>query len=222
MDTGRKILNLRCDRKISQQNLARACGITPSALSKIEAGINSPRASIIWRIAQNLGVTVEYLLDERIPYPFQPIGYRRELFEQDIDPSDRVVLEVTREEGLFMEALRRIHPAAREICYSIPEAPVEILRLIHFLIHHSRIQNHDPAFRERFEALVTTGSSPPASAPTRAKKSGRHRHPVDSSSPRAKGRSQRPSSRHGQTPTGSRSARQPAKKRSTRSRRPKR
>ena len=53
MHPGRKIMNLRCDRKISQQDLARACSITPSALSKIEAGINSPRANIIWRIAKN-------------------------------------------------------------------------------------------------------------------------------------------------------------------------
>ena len=76
MQTGRKILNLRCDRKISQQDLARACEITPSALSKIEAGINSPRAPIIWRIAKQLGVTVEYLMDESMPYPYQGYLYR--------------------------------------------------------------------------------------------------------------------------------------------------
>ena len=58
MQPGRKILNLRCDRKISQQDLAHACNITPSALSKIESGVNSPRANIIWSIARNLGVTV--------------------------------------------------------------------------------------------------------------------------------------------------------------------
>ena len=61
MLTGRKILNLRCDRKISQQDLARACLITPSALSKIEAGINPPRAPISWRISKQLAVTVASL-----------------------------------------------------------------------------------------------------------------------------------------------------------------
>ena len=57
-------MNLRRDRGIWQQDMARICGITPSALSKIEAGINSPGSVIIWRVARVLGVTCEYLLDE--------------------------------------------------------------------------------------------------------------------------------------------------------------
>ena len=69
MQTGRKIMNLRRDRSISQQDLASYCRITPSALSKIESGQNSPRGGVIFSIAKNLGVTVEYLLDEEIPYP---------------------------------------------------------------------------------------------------------------------------------------------------------
>ena len=94
MQTGRKILNLRCDRKVSQQDLARSCEITPSALSKIEAGINSPRANILWRIAKKLGVTVEYLLDEAMPYPYHGYNYRQDLFDKSIDPSSIVRAEV--------------------------------------------------------------------------------------------------------------------------------
>jgi transcriptional regulator with XRE-family HTH domain len=163
MQTGRKILNLRCDRKISQQDLARACSITPSALSKIEAGINSPRANIIWRIAKKLGVTVEYLLDENMPYPYQGYSYRQELFEKDIDPASTVRLDVTREEKGFLEALRKSNQMAREIAYAMPEAKVETLRLIHFLLHRSKINNPDETFLRHFESLVTTGS--PDSAP---------------------------------------------------------
>ncbi|MCH2365297.1 MAG: helix-turn-helix domain-containing protein, partial [Planctomycetes bacterium] len=76
MQTGRKIMNLRRDRSISQQDLARFCDITPSALSKIESGQNSPRGGVIFLIAKNLGVTIEYLLDEEIAYPYKGLSYR--------------------------------------------------------------------------------------------------------------------------------------------------
>src|SRR5688572_12175099 len=118
MQTGRKILNLRCDRKISQQDLAKACDITPSALSKIEAGINSPRASVIWRIARKLGVTVEYLLDEEMPYPYSGYSYRQEFFANDMDPNTTVRMDVTREEKAFLDALRKANQVARDIAYA--------------------------------------------------------------------------------------------------------
>lgn len=178
MHTGRKILNLRCDRKISQQDLAKACNITPSALSKIEAGINSPRANIIWRIAKNLGVTVEYLLDEEMPYPYKGYSYRHDLLSKNIDPSTPVRMEVSREEKAFTEALRSTNQIAREVAYAIPEAPVETIRLVHFLINHSRIQNPSTGFLKSFESLVTTGNLPgseSAAAPEGGGKAGRGR-----------------------------------------------
>jgi len=161
MQTGRKILNLRCDRKISQQDLARSCNITPSALSKIEAGINSPRAYIVWRIAKRLGVTVEYLLDENMPYPYTGYIYRQDFLSKNQDPQATLKMEITREEKAFLEALRKTNQVAREAAYTIPEASVENLRLLHFLLHHSKIQNPSPSFLEAFENLITTGSATP-------------------------------------------------------------
>ena len=170
MQTGRKILNLRCDRKISQQDLARACEITPSALSKIEAGINSPRANIIWRIAKSLGVTVEYLLDEKMPYPFKGYTYRHDLLTHDDDPEQMVGMKVTREEAAFLEALRRTNQVAREIAYAIPEVPMETVRLMHFLLNHARIENPTHSFLRTFESLLTTGTVPAAKTATDARK----------------------------------------------------
>lgn len=158
MQTGRKILNLRCDRKISQQDLARACSITPSALSKIEAGINSPRANVLWRIAKNLGVTVEYLLDEEMPYPYTGYSYRHDFLSSNIDPNSMVRLDVTREEKAFLEALRKASQVARDTSFAIPETSVETLRLVHFLLHHSKIQNPSQTFMKNFETLITTGN----------------------------------------------------------------
>ncbi len=175
MQTGRKILNLRCDRKISQQDLARACNITPSALSKIEAGINSPRAYIVWRIAKKLGVTVEYLLDEGMPYPYAGYNYRHEFLSTNQDPNDSVRMDVTREEKSFLEALRKTNQVAREIAMGVPECSVENLRLIHFLLHHAKIQNPSTVFLDAFENLVRTGGPV---AERKGRKAGRMKVPT--------------------------------------------
>ena len=168
MQTGRKILNLRCDRKISQQDLARACDITPSALSKIEAGINSPRASIIWKLARNLGVTVEYLLDERMPYPYTSHSYRNEFLRGDQDPDKNVRMDVSREEKAFLCALRESPEVAREIAFAMPEVSLERIRLMHFLLNHSSVANPTRRFLKNFESLLTTGDLPAADAPRKA------------------------------------------------------
>lgn len=160
MQTGRKILNLRCDRKISQQDLAKACSITPSALSKIEAGINSPRANVIWRISKNLGVTVEYLLDENMPYPYAGYNFRQEFFANNIDPSASVRMDVTREEKAFIEALRKTNQIARDAAMALPVAPVEHLRLVHFILNHARAINPSQHFLKSFEALFATPAGP--------------------------------------------------------------
>ncbi len=162
MQTGRKILNLRCDRKISQQDLARACLITPSALSKIEAGINSPRANVIWRIAKNLGVTVEYLLDENMPYPYAGYNFRQEFLASNVDPSASIRMDITREEKAFLEALRKTNQIARDAAMAIPVAPVEHLRLVHFILNHARAINPSQQFLKSFEALFVSPAVQPA------------------------------------------------------------
>ena len=185
MQTGRKILNLRCDRKISQQDLARACQITPSALSKIEAGINSPRANIIWRIAKNLGVTVEYLLDETMPYPYSGHAYRLDLKEAEQDPDATIRVEITREQKAFLEALEGTNEIAREIALTLPEAPVETVRLLHFLLNHSRVKNPTHSFFKSFESLLTTGEvEPPPPPKTRASRKTAKKKKTSTSSPR--------------------------------------
>ena len=158
MQTGRKIMNLRRDRSISQQDLASCCRITPSALSKIESGQNSPRGEVIFRIAKNLGVTVEYLLDEEIPYPCKGLNYRQEN-QADIDPDGpRSRIEVSPEERAFLMALRQSPDMVRELAHSLPEATPETIRLLHFLLYHFQIENPGPDFLSRFEGIITPGT----------------------------------------------------------------
>ena len=162
MQTGRKIMNLRRDRSISQQDLARYCNITPSALSKIESGQNSPRGGVIFRIARNLGVTVEYLLDEEIPYPYKGLSYRQEAGAGQ-EPA-RVRAEISREEKAFLDALDESPDIVRELAYSLPEASPELIRLLHFLFYHYQVENPGPGFLERFEDILAP--QPEADEPT--------------------------------------------------------
>lgn len=155
MQTGRKIMNLRRDRSISQQDLAGYCEITPSALSKIESGQNSPRGGVIFRIAKNLGVTIEYLLDEEIPYPYKGLSYR----EEDQAAPDSVAplsqMEVSKEERAFLDALRESQEMVRELAHSLPEAKPEVIRLLHFLLYHFEVENPGPDFLSRFEGIIS-------------------------------------------------------------------
>ena len=155
MQTGRKIMNLRRDRSISQQDLARYCEITPSALSKIESGQNSPRGGVIFRIAKNLGVTIEYLLDEEIPYPYKGLSYRE---ENQADPDSVAPLsqmEVSKEERAFLDALRESPEMVSELAHSLPEAKPEVIRLLHFLLYHFEVENPGPDFLSRFESIIS-------------------------------------------------------------------
>src|SRR5690606_15670471 len=97
----------------------------------------------------------EFLLDETIPYPYQAYTYRQKLLEENEDPQQETEKKVTLEEAAFIDALRATHPVTREVAYALPEVSVETLRLVHFLVHHSRIENPDPEFWRTFRALIT-------------------------------------------------------------------
>lgn len=118
MKLGRKILNLRLDRRLEQQELARECGITPGGISRIESGENSPSADTLWRIASALLVPMEYLLDERFPYPYQPpLPPREAVLAQGQKPAARIRAELTREENAFLDTLRKLPKFRREILF---------------------------------------------------------------------------------------------------------
>ena len=63
---GMKIMLARKTRGISQKDLAQKVGETQSNMSSYERGTRLPRADKAYRIAQELGVSVEWLFDESI------------------------------------------------------------------------------------------------------------------------------------------------------------
>lgn len=108
METGRKIMNLRKDRGVAQSSLAEMTSVTPSALSRIEAGIHQPRGSVALRIAKELGVTVDYILDENAPYPPPPKALLENLLtDRSLEIRDQKI-KVTSSEKKLLKLLREL------------------------------------------------------------------------------------------------------------------
>jgi transcriptional regulator with XRE-family HTH domain len=124
MDPGRKVMNLRLDRGLTAQELGRAVGVSPSAISKLERGLGIPTAGILVRIARVLCVSCEYLLDDSLPYSYKPPECPR-------GGKGRTRMEVSREEKAFLTALRRARPAVREIAREFLSAPLWVHCLAH-------------------------------------------------------------------------------------------
>ncbi len=61
-----KLYRLRIQRGVSQRQLAKHLGISPSHLSQLESGNRNPGTEVIFKIADFFGVTVDALvMDER-------------------------------------------------------------------------------------------------------------------------------------------------------------
>lgn len=64
MHIGARLRKLREDQKISQADMAKAAGISVSALSQIELGVTkNPRPDTLLGIARRLGLSMESLVD---------------------------------------------------------------------------------------------------------------------------------------------------------------
>ena len=127
METGRKILNLRKDLGVPQKSLAEQTAVTPSALSRIEAGIHQPRGPVALRIARQLGVTVDYLLDDSAPYPPPAWVMLANLQPKEPEPHTETVKVSTREKQL-LEAVRGMTEEQRVFMESALRSPRRDLR----------------------------------------------------------------------------------------------
>lgn len=64
---GARIAALRREAGLSQTELARHLGISASAIGMYEQGRREPAAQMLVRLADQFGVTVDYLLTGRMP-----------------------------------------------------------------------------------------------------------------------------------------------------------
>jgi transcriptional regulator with XRE-family HTH domain len=62
MSIGKRIRKRRQELKFTQENLARALGLTPQHISGIEQDKRSPSLASLAKLAEELGITVDYLV----------------------------------------------------------------------------------------------------------------------------------------------------------------
>lgn len=66
MDIGKRITEIREEIGQSQSGLARAVGISQSAISQIEAGERNPSFEMLRQIARALGVSIPHLVGAEV------------------------------------------------------------------------------------------------------------------------------------------------------------
>lgn len=65
-DFANRLISLRGEKNLTQQQLADAVGITPSQISRYESGQAKPRRTVLFKLAKALGVTVSDLSPDQI------------------------------------------------------------------------------------------------------------------------------------------------------------
>ncbi len=155
METGRKILNLRQDLGVQQKTLAGLTAVTPSALSRIEAGVHQPRGPVALRLARQLGVTVDYLLDDDAPYPPPAREILANLDNLKRDEARSLQMRVTRGEQNLMRALRSLEPERRLLLENALNAPRAKIRWGVFLLGDvQQLPGVDREELDRFKSLL--------------------------------------------------------------------
>lgn len=60
-DLGPRLRQLRNARGISVRELARRAGCSPSLISQVERGVTTPSASVVYALANELGISLDFL-----------------------------------------------------------------------------------------------------------------------------------------------------------------
>jgi transcriptional regulator with XRE-family HTH domain len=74
---GQRLRDLRAERSISQDKLARRTGIHPTAIGRLERGSREPRLTTILRLASGLDLQPGRLLDDLGGRRLTPEGFER-------------------------------------------------------------------------------------------------------------------------------------------------
>ena len=72
---GKRIADLRRKRGLNQSELAKKLGLSTSAIGMYEQGRREPSITILVALAEELGITIDYLLTGQAVSP-QPCSHR--------------------------------------------------------------------------------------------------------------------------------------------------
>lgn len=86
---GRRMKQAREAANITQERLATLLGCTPQHISAIERGFKQPRLETFVRIANLLGVSSDYLLQDVLEIPVHPLSGEIALILDRLSAHDR-------------------------------------------------------------------------------------------------------------------------------------
>lgn len=110
---GKNIVKLRLSRELSQADLGKEIGLTPSAISNIENSISYPSVDTLIRFADYFSVSMDYLLTDKDVKQLEELQLKLKL----------LTAEMFLKAGKFQKGLYVIGNRK----YSIEEGPNEII-----------------------------------------------------------------------------------------------
>ncbi len=87
-----RLRDVRRQKKLTQMELARMCDLGINQINKYENGANEPTLTILKRIAQALGISIDFLAG----LTDDPQGFAA---PSDMKPEEREILDAYRREG---------------------------------------------------------------------------------------------------------------------------
>lgn len=122
---GRNIAKLRISRGLSQGDLGKEIGLTPSAISNIENAVSYPSIDTLIRFAEFFSVTMDYLLSNKDIEQLEELQLKSKLLTTEMflksGKPQKSLYEINNKEYLFEEK-------QHEITYKVSESINDILK----------------------------------------------------------------------------------------------
>lgn len=119
-DLGKRIRLQRTLRKMSQETLGKAAGVTKGSISQYEKGLSTPSLSVLARMAAALQIPVETLLSGKTPETMASVAQKL-LPYMSLDDRIQALPEAMREFVLL--SLKRAEAAAKVVPEKFLRAP---------------------------------------------------------------------------------------------------
>lgn len=116
---GRNIAKLRFNRGLSQGDLGKEIGLTPSAISNIENAASYPSVDTLIRIASYFSVTMDYLLSDKDVKQLEDLQIKSKLLTTEMflksGKPQKSLYEIDNKEYFFEERQNEITYRVSEV-----------------------------------------------------------------------------------------------------------
>ena len=126
---GQRLRQLRQVHKLSLEALAKSAGVTKLTLGKIERGEGNPTLSVLWKIANGLGVPFSSLLNQEMQPQLTRFSQQADVTSPDGQFIANAMTEMP-EQCSFDVQIARIQPGNHYLSQAHAEGVVEIVSLM--------------------------------------------------------------------------------------------